>query len=122
MLDLRQYNSLRAALCAALDRWPDEACVIEADRERENAPLTYRQLKEQALPLASRLQKAGLQGGTRAAIIRTNQSKWLISAHAIFFCGRVLVPLDYKLTAAAQLRLVCYARAAHRNIEHHHLL
>ena len=30
----------------------------------------------------------------------TNQSKWLISAYAIFYCGGVLVPLDYKLTAA----------------------
>ncbi len=30
----------------------------------------------------------------------TNQSKWLISAYAIFFGGGVLVPLDYKLTAA----------------------
>ena len=28
----------------------------------------------------------------------TNQSKWLISAYAIFYCGGVLVPLDYKLT------------------------
>ena len=34
----------------------------------------------------------------------TNQSKWLISAYAIFFCGGVLVPLDYKLTAAEQLQ------------------
>ena len=33
----------------------------------------------------------------------TNQSKWLISAYAIFFCGGVLVPLDYKLTPAEQL-------------------
>ena len=30
----------------------------------------------------------------------TNQSKWLISAYAIFYCGGVLVPLDYKLTRA----------------------
>ena len=119
MLDLRQYNSLGEALCAALDRWPDEICLIEADRERENARLTYRQFKEQALPLASRLQKAGLQDGTRAAIIMTNQSKWLISAHAIFFCGGVLVPLDYKLTAAEQLQLLAHSRAEFLIIEHH---
>ena len=30
----------------------------------------------------------------------TNQSKWLISAYAVFLRGGVLVPLDYKLTAA----------------------
>jgi long-chain acyl-CoA synthetase len=119
MLDLRQYNSLGEALGAALERWPDEICLIEADRERENTRLTYRQFKEQALPLASRLQNAGLQDGTRAAILMTNQSKWLISAYAIFFRGGVLVPLDYKLTAAEQLQLLAHSRAEFLVIEYH---
>jgi long-chain acyl-CoA synthetase len=119
MLDLRQYNSLGEALRAALDRWPNEICLIEADRDRENARLTYRQFKEQALPLASALQNAGLKNSTRAAIIMTNQSKWLISAYAIFFCGGVLVPLDYKLTAAEQLQLLAHSRAEFLIIEYH---
>jgi long-chain acyl-CoA synthetase len=119
MLDLRQYNSLGEALRAALDRWPNEICLIEADRDRENARLTYRQFKEQALPVASALQNAGLQCGTRTAIIMTNQSKWLISAYAIFFCGGVLVPLDYKLTAAEQLELLEHSRAEFLVIEFH---
>jgi long-chain acyl-CoA synthetase len=119
MLDLRQYNSLGEALRAALDRWPDEICLIEADRERENARLTYRQFKRQALPLASALQSAGLKDGMRAAIIMTNQSKWLLSAYAIFFCGGVLVPLDYKLTAAEQLQLLSHSHAEFLVVEHH---
>ena len=119
MLDLSQYNSLGAALRAALDRWPDEICLIEADRERENARLTYRQFKEAALPLARALQDAGLQSGTRAAIIMTNQSKWLISAYAIFFGGGVLVPLDYKLTADEQLKLLAHSKAEFLVIEYH---
>jgi long-chain acyl-CoA synthetase len=119
MLDLRQYNSLGEALRAALDRWPNEICLIEADRDRENARLTYRQFKEQSLPLASALQNAGLKDGTRAAIIMTNQSKWLISAYAIFYCGGVLVPLDYKLTAAEQLQLLAHSRAEFLIIEYH---
>jgi long-chain acyl-CoA synthetase len=119
MLDLRQYNSLGEALRAALDRWPNEVCLIEADRDRENARLTYRQFKEQALPLAQALQNAGWKGGTRAAIIMTNQSKWLISAYAIFFCGGVLVPLDYKLTAAEQLQLLAHSHAEFLVIEYH---
>ena len=98
MLDLRQYQSLGEALRAGIERWPEEICLIEADRERENARLTYRAFGAAALSLASGLQEAGFQDGTRAAIIMTNQSKWLISAYAIFFCGGVLVPLDYKLT------------------------
>src|SRR5271169_287205 len=119
MLDLRQFNSLGEALRAALDRWPNEICLIEADRDRENLRLTYRQFKEQALPLASALQSAGLQDGTRAAIIMTNQSKWLISAYAIFFCGGSLVPLDYKLTAAEQLQLLAHSHAEFLVIEYH---
>ncbi|MGB6803845.1 MAG: AMP-binding protein, partial [Candidatus Sulfotelmatobacter sp.] len=102
---------LGEALRAALDRWPDEVCLIEADRERENARFTYRQFKEAALPLARALQDAGLANGSRAAIIMTNQSKWLISAYAIFYCGGVLVPLDYKLTAGEQLQLLEHSKA-----------
>ena len=119
MLDLREYRSLGEALRAALERWPNEVCLIEADRERENARFTYRQFQEAALPLASALQDAGFQSGTRAAIIMTNQSKWLISAYAIFFCGGVLVPLDYKLTAAEQLQLLAHSKAEFLVVEYH---
>src|ERR1700685_312229 len=119
MLDLREYRSLGEALRAALKRWPNEVCLIEADRDREKARLAYRQFKEAALPLARALQDAGFQSGTRAAIIMTNQSKWLISAYAIFFCGGVLVPLDYKLTAAEQLKLLAHSRAEFLIVEYH---
>jgi long-chain acyl-CoA synthetase len=119
MLDLRQYDSLGAALRAALDRWPDEICLIEADRERENVRLTYRQFKDAAAPLARAMQSAGLQNGTRAAIIMTNQSKWLISAYAIFFSGGVLVPLDYKLTPAEHLNLLAHSHAEFLVVEYH---
>jgi long-chain acyl-CoA synthetase len=119
MLDLRKYNSLGEALQASLDRWPNEVCLIEADRDRENARLTYRQFKEAALPFARALQDAGFREGTRAAIIMTNQSKWLISAYAIFFCGGVLVPLDYKLTPHEQLKLLAHSRAEFLVVEYH---
>ena len=119
MLDLRQYQSLGEALRAAVERWPDEICLIEADRERENARMTYRAFGAAALSLASGLQGAGFQNGTRAAIIMTNQSKWLISAYAIFFCGGVLIPLDYKLTADEQLRLLAHSKAEFLVVEYH---
>ena len=51
MLDLTKFDSLGEALRAAIERWPNEICLIEADRERENARITYRQFKESALPL-----------------------------------------------------------------------
>ena len=96
-----------ARLCAM--RWsalPSETCLIEADRDREKTRLTYSDFKEISLPLARALEDADFDAGDRAAILMTNQSKWLISAYAIFHSGGVLVPLDYKLTAAEQLQLL----------------
>jgi long-chain acyl-CoA synthetase len=111
MLDLRQYASLGAALKDALDRWPNETCLIEADRDREKVRLTYSDFKTMARPLCRALEDADFKAGDRAAIIMTNQSKWLISAYSIFFCGGVLVPLDYKLTPPEHLQLLAHSKA-----------
>jgi long-chain acyl-CoA synthetase len=119
MLDLDQYSSLGAALTAALDRWPNETCLIEADRDRERTRLTYSDFKQMAAPLARALQDAELRAGDRAAIIMTNQSKWLISAYAVLHIGGVLVPLDYKLSAREHLELLAHSQAKFLVIEHH---
>ena len=119
MLDLRQYASLGAALKDALDRWPNETCLIEADRDREKVRLTYSDFKEMARPLCRALEDADFKAGDRAAIIMTNQSKWLISAYSIFFCGGVLVPLDYKLTAAEHLQLLAHSKARFLVVEYY---
>jgi long-chain acyl-CoA synthetase len=111
MLDLSQYQSLGEALRAALESWPNEICLIESDRNRERSRLTYSDFKDMALPLARALQDAGFQAGDRAAIIMTNQSKWLISAYAVLYCGGVLVPLDYKLTAVEHAQLLAHSQA-----------
>ena len=111
MLDLSKYQSIGAALRDALDRFAKEICLIEADRDRENHRLTYAEFKLRAVPLAKALQESGFAAGDRAAIIMTNQSKWLISAYAIFFGGGVLVPLDYKLTADEQWQLLKHSGA-----------
>src|SRR5246500_3620357 len=119
MLDLRQYPSLGAALRDALEHWPNETCLIEADRDREKTRLTYSDFKELARPLTRALQDADFREGDRAAIIMTNQSKWLVSAYAIFYCGGVLVPLDYKLTAEEHLQLLAHSKAKVLVIEFH---
>jgi len=111
MLDLSQYQSVGEALREALERFSNEVCLIEADREREKERLTYIEFKKRALPLAKALQETGFSEGDRASIIMTNQSKWLISAYAIFFCGGVLVPLDYKLTPDEQWQLIKHSGA-----------
>jgi len=119
MLDLRQYSSLGAALKDTLERWPNETCLIEADRDREKVRLTYSDFKEMARPLCRALEDADFKAGDRAAIIMTNQAKWLISAYSIFFCGGVLVPLDYKLTAAEHLQLLAHSKARFLIVEYY---
>ncbi|HEY1925158.1 MAG TPA: AMP-binding protein [Candidatus Acidoferrum sp.] len=112
MLDLAKYQSIGAALKDALETFAGEVCLIEADREREKERLTYREFALRGHPLARTLQDAGFAAGDRAAMIMTNQSKWLISAYAIFFRGGVLVPLDYKLTPDEQWQLLAHSGAS----------
>jgi long-chain acyl-CoA synthetase len=119
MLNLSKSDSLGAALREALERFAGELCLIEADRERENCRLTYREFRDAALPLARWLVAQGFAAGDRAAMVMTNQSKWLISAYAIFHAGGVLVPLDYKLTGREQLQLLAHSKASVLVVEYH---
>src|SRR5579859_6622549 len=111
MLDLSQYQSVGAALKDALITYAQETCLIEADRDREKERLTYRDFQNHAHPLARALQDVGFAAADRASIVMTNQSKWLISACAVFFTGGVLVPLDYKLTPAEHWQLLKHSGA-----------
>ena len=119
MLDLDQYTSLGAALREALERFANETCLIESDRNRERQRLTYSDFKQMALPLARALQDAEFGAADRAAIIMTNQSKWLISAYSVFYLGGVVVPLDYKLTAKEHLELLAHSQAKFLIVEYH---
>jgi len=111
MLDLKEYTSVGEALRDALETWPTEVCLIESDRGEEKQRLTYRNFKDRSQPLAKSLQDLGIGPGDRVAIIMTNQSKWLISACAIFFCGATLVPLDFKLKPEEQWQLLKHSGA-----------
>ena len=119
MLDLDQHSSLGVALREALDRFANETCLIESDRDRERTRLTYSDFKQMALPLARALQDAEFNAGDRCAIIMTNQSKWLISAYGVFHAGGVLVPLDFKLTSEEHLELLAHSKAKFLIVEYH---
>jgi len=112
MLDLNNFSSIGEALREALETYAPEVCLIESDRNEEKLRLTYRDFKAQALPLARWLQDSGFRAGDRAAIIMTNQSKWLISAYAIFHGGGTLVPLDYKLKPEEQWQLLKHSSSS----------
>ena len=111
MLDLRNYSSVGEALRDALETWPTEVCLIESDRGEEKLRLTYRAFRDAGAPLAKALQDLGIGAGDRVSIIMTNQSKWLISAYAIFYCGAILVPLDFKLKPEEQWQLLKHSGA-----------
>ena len=111
MLDLTKYSSLGEAIRDSLETWPREVCLYESDRGQEKERITYREFKARALPLAKWLEESGFAAGDRASIIMTNQSKWLITAYAIFYCGGVLVPLDYKLKPDEQWKLLKHSGA-----------
>ncbi len=119
IIDLGKHQSLGSALREAIDKFASEICLIEADRERENHQLTYRQFKEMALPLAKFLQDRGFKADSRAAIIMTNQSRWPVSAYAVFYAGGTLVPLDYKLTAPEHLALLAHSKSEVLVTEYH---
>jgi long-chain acyl-CoA synthetase len=119
MLDLRQYDSLGAALRDALDRFSDHVCLIEADRDRENHRLTYMQFHQQAKPVALALEDLNFGAGSRASILMSNQSKWLIAAYAILYRGGVFVPLDYKLNAQEHAELLEHSKAEILFVEYH---
>ena len=106
MLDLSRFSSIGEALREALETYAPEVCLIESDRNEEKLRLSYREFKERAVLLAKWLQDTGFGLGDRASIIMTNQSKWLISAYAIFHDGGTLVPLDYKLKPEEQWQLL----------------
>src|SRR5215471_20160584 len=119
MVDLSRHQSLGSALGGAVDKNNNKICLIEADRERENHQLSYRDFREAAMPLAKYLQDCGFNAGSRAAIIMTNQSCWPIAAYAVFYAGGVLVPIDYKLTAHESLALLAHSKAEVLVTEYH---
>ena len=119
MIDLDQHRSLGAALTEAVEKFSEETCLIEADRERENHRLTYRQFGEEGRSLAGYLKSCNFDAGGRAAIIMTNQSRWLIGAYAIFHRGGVLVPVDYKLSPEEQVSILAHSQSEVLITEYH---
>jgi len=115
VIDLDRHDCLQGALREAFDRYADALCLIEADRDRERVRLTYADVRAAALPLARALEEAGCR---RAAILMTNQSKWHISACALFWIGATLVPLDPKLSAAEHAALLKHAGVDTLIVEH----
>ena len=111
MIHPDRYQSLGELLRDALVQYKSHRALVEVSRKKVKRELSYLDFKRSAMVVAQRLKEAGVQSGTRVAIVMSNQPAWLISAYAVFHCGGVLVPIDYKLTAEEQGSLLRHCRA-----------
>ncbi len=109
MITPDRYASLGELLRDALIQFKSDVALIELNRKRQSASYTYLEFKRTADRLASALEHAGVNAGSRVAIIMSNQSKWLLSAYSILFRGGVIVPIDYKLSPEEQRALLQHA-------------
>ncbi len=121
MLHLDRISSLGEALRDTTVTHKSNVALIEADRHRESGRWSYADLRRDAERFAARLLARGIEPGDRVAICMQNQARWLIAATGAFWAGAILVPVDYKLTAPEQRRLVEHSEARFLVAEPHTL-
>ena len=119
MIDLSRISCLGEALRDSVLTYKSNFALLEADRNRESASYRYPEMRSEAERIAALLQGKGFAAGDRCAILMSNQSKWVITGLGAIWAGAVLVPLDYKLTPAEQLRLLVHAKPKVLVTEHH---
>ena len=110
LADLGHPEGLGVALARAFERGGEAIGAIEADRDRENARLTFRELDVRTRATAAFLASRGFSPGDRAAIVMSNQWRWHVAAAAVFRLGGVLVPIDFKLTGPEHVALLAHSR------------
>jgi acyl-CoA synthetase (AMP-forming)/AMP-acid ligase II len=92
--------TVRDFLDRAVHVYPDRVAVV--DEPDQPAPslgaLTYRQVGELARAQAARLDELGLPVGGRVAFISQNSARLLTSFFGVSGYGRVLVPINFRLS------------------------
>lgn len=111
-MDVTGYRGLGPLLEDALSTHPSTTVLVEARRKAEAHRLTAGEVLTQARAFAAHLQGLGVGPGVRVAIVMSNQSRWPITATAVFLAGGVLVPVDFKLSGDEQRAIVAHSGAA----------
>jgi fatty-acyl-CoA synthase len=75
------------------------AVVDEPDVAGSLGSLTYTELEARARGMALALDKLGVDHGERVAIVSPNSARFLISYFGVSAYGRVLVPINFRLTS-----------------------
>ena len=73
--------------------------VVDEPRESGLGGVTYAQVRDLAQRQAAKLDELGIAVGERVAIISQNSSRLLISYFGVSGWGRVLVPVNFRLSA-----------------------
>ena len=76
------------------------------------APLTYGELEARARGMARALDHLGVAHGARVAIVSPNSGKFLTSYFGVSGYGRVLVPINFRLTADEMAYIVGHSGAS----------
>ncbi len=92
--------TVRDFLDRAVHVYPDRVAVV--DEPNQPAPglgeLTYRQLGENAAAQAAMLDRLGVARGGRVAFVSQNSARLLTSFWGVSGYGRVLVPINFRLS------------------------
>jgi len=86
---------LTQALHRAVQQHPERTAVIFGERRR-----SFCQLADRIARLAAALQKLGLQGGDRVAMLALNSDRYLEYQMAVPWAGGVLNPCNTRWSAA----------------------
>ena len=81
--------------------YPDRPAVVdEPGPPGSLGRITYREMAARARGMALTLDRMGVPSGARVAIVSPNCSRFMISYFGVSGYGRVLVPVNYRLSAA----------------------
>jgi acyl-CoA synthetase (AMP-forming)/AMP-acid ligase II len=118
--------TVRDFLDRAEQVYPNRVAVV--DEPEQPAPslgeLTYRQLAANARAQAAKLDQLGVPTGARVAFISQNSARLLTSFFGVAGWGRILVPINFRLSAAEVQYIVGHSGAdvVYADPEEKHLL
>ncbi|MGE0170360.1 AMP-binding protein [Nocardioides sp.] len=88
-------------LYRAVEVFPDRTAIHDEPLAAQSwEPLTYRDLGERARSLAASLDALDVPQGGRVAILSQNSARMLTSFYGVSGFGRILVPINFRLTTA----------------------
>lgn len=109
--DLSGHGGLATVVEEAARRCRSNTFLTLTDRGRLVRELTFQGFQGEVQALAAAMADAGVGVETRVAILMANGPEWLIGAAAVIHLGGVLVPLDARLDAEEQARLLEHSGA-----------